>query len=231
MRPLLVHRKDLRLLAGLGQTWREDPSNLEPTRLRTRMRHQILPMIENELQPAIVPHLARLAAFAREDESFWNALVAERMLALTRREKGRLGIRRADLLAPADFLTRAGADCESQRPLSQRLVRALLAALPGEPRQIIARHVDDVLRLAEECRSGHRIELPRALAERSFDWIWFEDRPFAITETAVVTGSPSRDALGISVNQLNDVFGKQRLVRQAGQCQSVVQILVEFFQA
>jgi tRNA(Ile)-lysidine synthase len=174
VRPLLrVRRGELRdYLAALGQSWREDVSNLDLTRLRARLRHQILPILEKELQPAIVEHLGRLAGMAREDESFWTALVAERIAALTRIEDGRIGIRRADLLAPAGFLPATATD--AQRALAQRLVRGIVASLPGRPRQVTAQHVKQVLYLAEKSQSGHRTEIPGAVAERSFNWIWFE---------------------------------------------------------
>lgn len=102
IRPLLeIRRGELRqYLAGIGQGWREDLSNQDVTRLRARLRHQVLPVIERGLQPAIVSHLGRLAQLSREDEVFWSALVSERLAALVRREGGRLGIRSADLVAP-----------------------------------------------------------------------------------------------------------------------------------
>jgi tRNA(Ile)-lysidine synthase len=183
VRPLLgVRRAELReLLAVVGQSWREDASNLDLTRLRARLRHQILPILERDLQPAIVEHLSRLAKMAREDESFWTALIAERVAVLTRTENGRIGIRRTDLLVPAGFLPAAAAG--AQRALAQRLVRGIVAALPGPARQLTARHVEQVLHLAEKSQSGHRTEIPGAVAERSFDWIWFDAAGGARLET------------------------------------------------
>jgi tRNA(Ile)-lysidine synthase len=194
IRPLLdVRRAELReYLAELGQSWREDASNLDLTRLRARMRHQFLPVIERELQPAIVARLAGLAKLAREDESFWNALVHQRLSALTRREEGRTGIRCADLLAPAGELAAAGGGVEAQRALAKRLVRAMAAALPGEARQLTARHVEEVLRLAQEGRSGRRIELPRAVVERAFEWLWLEPSEAASAETNSVPAVSKR---------------------------------------
>jgi len=187
VRPLLeIRRAELRdYLATLGQPWREDASNLDLTRLRARLRHQILPVLERELQPAIVEHLGRLAAMAREDESFWSALLAERMAALTLRKGGRIGIRCVDLLAPVGVLTAgtsggpmgpaiSGAGPEAQRALARRLVRGMVAALRGKAKQLTSRHVEQVLHLAEFCPSGHRTELPGVVVERSFDWLWFE---------------------------------------------------------
>jgi tRNA(Ile)-lysidine synthase len=173
VRPLLqLRRSELRdYLAALGQLWREDASNLDLTRLRARLRHEVLPVLE-QLQPAIVVHFGRLARMARQDESFWTALVAERITTLARFEDGRIGIRCGDLLGPASFLPGTAEDV--QRALSQRLVRGLVARLPGQPRQLTALHVEQVLHLAAKSQSGQRIALPGAVAERSFEWIWLE---------------------------------------------------------
>jgi len=201
VRPLLeIRRAELRdYLPTLGQSWREDPSNLDLTRLRARLRHQILPVLERELQPAIVEHLGRLAEMAREDESFWAALVAERMATLTRREGGRIGIRCVDLLAPLGGLTGTpasrGGGPEAQRALARRMVRGIMAALRGDARQLTARHVEQVLHLAEKCPSGHRSELPGAVVERNFDWVWFEAAaPATLPETR--TGAAESKTVG-----------------------------------
>ncbi len=135
VRPLLeVRRSELReYLERRSQPWREDTSNLDTTRLRARLRHQVLPVIERELQPGIVAHLSRLAQMAREDEAFWAALVAERLGALARREPGRLGIRCADLLTPLHSAapTSPKAQLGPQLALAKRLVRGLVEELQG----------------------------------------------------------------------------------------------------
>jgi tRNA(Ile)-lysidine synthase len=175
VRPLLeVRRCELReYLEGRGESWREDASNLDTTRLRARLRHQVLPVIERELQPAVVAHLCRLAQMAREDEGFWAALGAERAGALVRREGDRLGIRCADLLAP---LQSDGAQAvgTAQIALSKRLVRRIVEELKGDRLRLTSRHVDQVMHLAGEGSSGRRTELPGVVVERSFEWIWFE---------------------------------------------------------
>jgi tRNA(Ile)-lysidine synthase len=188
VRPLLeVRRGELReYLERRGQTWREDASNLDTTRLRARLRHQVLPAIERELQPAIVAHLGRLAKMAREDEAFWEALTAERADALLRREGDRLGIRCADLLAP---LAWGGAKpgSSAQIALTKRLVRRLAEELKGDRLRLTAKHVDQVVHLAAESSSGQRTELPGIVAERSFEWIWFE-----AARAAGICGSPEQ---------------------------------------
>ncbi len=175
VRPLLgVRRSELRkYLERIGQPWREDVSNLDLLRLRARLRHQLLPILERELQPAIVPHLCRLARLAREDEAFWMALVRERLRVLVRREGHRLGIRSADVAAPLAWIgiEQAG---EAQLALAQRLVRGMIGELRGDCRRLTAQHVEQVLHLAATSASGHSVELPGVVVERNFDWLWFE---------------------------------------------------------
>jgi tRNA(Ile)-lysidine synthase len=179
VRPLLeVRRGELReYLEGRNQPWREDASNLDTTRLRARLRHQVLPVIERQLQPAVVSHLCRLAQMSREDEACWAALVAERAGVLFRREGKRLGIRCADLLAPLPLdgaRVGSGTGGAAQIALTKRLVRRIVEELKGDRLRLTSRHVDQVVHLAAESSSGHRTQLPGILAERSFEWLWFE---------------------------------------------------------
>lgn len=184
VRPLLeVRRGELReYLEHLGQSWHEDPSNRDTQRLRARLRHQILPLIERELQPAITTHLGRLAQMAREDEAFWGALIKERLTSLVHREEGvrenserkddRLAVRCAELLAP---LSRpVGAQSQDARmAVARRLVRGLVEELRGDCRDLTAQHVEQVLRLAEGNSSDRSTHLPGVVVERSFEWLWF----------------------------------------------------------
>lgn len=185
VRPLLgIRRHELRAeLKLVGQPWREDSSNQDLRRLRSKLRHQILPMLEGDLQPHIVGHLGRLAQMAREDEAFWTALVAERLATLARWntvEDGALthrsrGIRCADLLAPIPGT--AMLERNAGLALTGRLVRGIVAELRGNCRQITAQHVKQVLQLASTGSSGQRTELPGIIAERAFDWLWFAETP------------------------------------------------------
>ena len=178
VRPLLeVRRAELReYLNRVGQSWREDASNYDPARLRSRLRHQVLPVLEREIQPAIVKHLSRLAEMSREDEAFWRALTRACLGALLEREGGRLSIRCADLLNPAlngGQLPGIDLSEEARLAVTQRLVRGIIEELRGHCRQWTADHVERVVHLAASGSSGSRIELPGVIVERSFDWLWF----------------------------------------------------------
>lgn len=74
VRPLLsVRREDLEgYLGTIGQTWREDKSNRDLRHARNRVRHEILPRLEQNLNPAVGEVLAETAEIARAEEDYWQ---------------------------------------------------------------------------------------------------------------------------------------------------------------
>ena len=74
VRPLLtVRRRELlEYLRSIGQAWREDASNVDLRHTRNRIRHHLIPMLEQEFNPRIVLVLAELADIARGEEEFWT---------------------------------------------------------------------------------------------------------------------------------------------------------------
>jgi tRNA(Ile)-lysidine synthase len=88
VRPLLgVTREEVeKYLAALGQTWREDESNLDHRFARNRVRHELLPHLEREYNPNLRQVLSDAAELSRAEEEYWQALV-ERELAARQRSK------------------------------------------------------------------------------------------------------------------------------------------------
>jgi tRNA(Ile)-lysidine synthase len=74
IRPLLgVRRKVLEsYLKAIGQDWREDASNRDLRHARNRVRHEILPRLEENLNPAVREALAETAEIARAEEEYWK---------------------------------------------------------------------------------------------------------------------------------------------------------------
>jgi tRNA(Ile)-lysidine synthase len=68
IRPLLTFRREeLRAyLTDRGQTWREDASNANLDWTRNRIRHELLPQLARDYNPAVVDALLRLGNLARE---------------------------------------------------------------------------------------------------------------------------------------------------------------------
>jgi tRNA(Ile)-lysidine synthase len=184
IRPLLdIGREELReYLLTLNQPWREDATNLDTSRTRARVRHNLLPLLQRDFEPATVTRLVRMAGLAREEEMFWHALEDERFAALTSREpSGGLSLSVADLLSPIpSFMAVSDETGFTERTntmpalaLTRRLVRRIFLELRGSRQQLTARHVEDVLHLATKSQSGSRIELPGLLVERRFDRLVF----------------------------------------------------------
>jgi tRNA(Ile)-lysidine synthase len=79
VRPLLgVSRQAIRdYLASLGQSFREDQSNVDLTRTRARIRHDLLPKLEAEYNPRVASALVRLGGLAAALQRSLDSDVAE----------------------------------------------------------------------------------------------------------------------------------------------------------
>jgi tRNA(Ile)-lysidine synthase len=205
VRPLLeIRREELReYLAAAGQAWREDRTNLDTTRLRARIRHRLLPLLEKDFEPQMVAQLCRLASLAADEEAFWDSWVGEAFRSKTQRDpSGAISIRAADLLEPIDFAkpyaaTRGERDeVGASAAFSRRLVRRIYQELRGDRLGLTALHTEQVLRLAGAGRrtddhkgrpagssSGTETHLPGVRVTRDFDTLRFFLAPADSTHT------------------------------------------------
>jgi tRNA(Ile)-lysidine synthase len=83
IRPMLtVRRADvLTFLEERGQSFRQDSSNLDRALTRNRIRHELLPLLAREHNPAIVRVLGQLAAQADELHTLVEQLAAQLLTA------------------------------------------------------------------------------------------------------------------------------------------------------
>jgi len=74
VRPLLaIRRRELEQhLKEIGQAWREDSSNADHAFTRNRLRKLVLPVLENDFNPAVAEALADIADIARGEEDYWE---------------------------------------------------------------------------------------------------------------------------------------------------------------
>ena len=74
VRPLLGSRRAQlrRYLATIGQSWREDASNQDLRHMRNRVRQEVLPLLEQRVNPAVCETLSDLADIARAEEAYWK---------------------------------------------------------------------------------------------------------------------------------------------------------------
>jgi tRNA(Ile)-lysidine synthase len=78
VRPLLaVTRREVeQYLKQAGQCWCEDASNRDLRHARNRVRHRLLPLLEQEFNPSIRQVLADTAEVARVEEDYWHQVIA-----------------------------------------------------------------------------------------------------------------------------------------------------------
>jgi hypothetical protein len=84
LRPLLaVRRSETRACcAATALPWREDPTNAADGPLRNRVRHHLLPLLE-QLRPGATRTLARTATLAADERTWLDPLVATALTATT----------------------------------------------------------------------------------------------------------------------------------------------------
>jgi len=156
IRPLLgVRRSELELyLKNLNQSWREDSSNQDFRMARNRVRHRILPVMERELNPSIRENLADTAEIARDEETYWETLVAESLPLVWDRKH-------------------QGIDLIELRGMPRALQRRIIRAVAVEHRfSLEFKHVADILSVVSG--ETEAASLPRDWrAERERDYLRF----------------------------------------------------------
>ncbi len=149
VRPLLaVSRSEvLAHLRERGLAWREDPSNADPAHRRNRVRHELLPYLEERFNPGIRAVLARTASLLADEAAHVRAEARSLVARIGREEDGVLALRRAPLAEAPPAVARA--------TLREALLRA------GGLGRVGALHVERVLQLARaKAPSGRRLPLP-----------------------------------------------------------------------
>lgn len=83
LRPLLsITRLELRqYLSETGQEFREDATNADPEFTRNRLRHRVLPFLEDQMGRPVAPSLRRFAEILRAEDEYLDELTEEVGLA------------------------------------------------------------------------------------------------------------------------------------------------------
>ena len=163
LRPLLAAtRAEVEAyLNAVGHSWREDSSNRALTYTRNRIRHELLPLLE-EWNPQIRDHLVQMSVLARDEEAWWAdelARVAPQILLSGRPVRG--GGR-----ASGDGLALDVTRLAALHPALQRRLLRYAAQRLGASLDFAA--TEGLRALAIEGRAGQKRELAQGLrAERT----------------------------------------------------------------
>ncbi|MFW6012634.1 MAG: tRNA lysidine(34) synthetase TilS [Candidatus Bipolaricaulota bacterium] len=150
IRPLIDCSRDeiLDYATTRGLDYRLDATNLDTKYLRNRIRHELLPRLEDDYNPRIKATLARTSKIMNEADSFLKDHFQQRWEALsTSREDG-------SLVIDVDNLT------VFHRFVSKRLVRRAIAEIKGDLHDVSYRHISQAVENLYSNTSRWEIHLP-----------------------------------------------------------------------
>jgi tRNA(Ile)-lysidine synthase len=181
VRPLLPFGRAqlVEYAAAVGLRYRDDPTNVDVTIVRNRIRHDILPRLE-AMRPGVALRIARIAEAAAADESAWAHTIAPlEEAAIVQRDARAIQLARPVLL--------------SYHPrVRARVLRNVLQRMGGAPDRSGTRAALEFIRSG----AGREIELAGGLRiAREFDRLIIrrtasvpEDRPLRIPGPADGSG-------------------------------------------
>lgn len=160
VRPLIdVSRAEvLEYLEHRGLSWREDSSNQDRRFARNRIRHDLLPALERDWNPALTQILAGMASVARDEEDYWRGIV-------TAAAQGHLDVRPPEVTFRASWLARL------HPALGRRVARRAVEQARGDLRRVDLRHIERLIALARTDKGSRRFEIPGLEVWRSFDFV------------------------------------------------------------
>lgn len=153
IRPLLTtSREEIEnYLRYRGLPWREDATNRDDAYARNRLRHQVLPVLE-DLFLGFLSRMNQTCSHLREDEEYLSSLAAQAIEAAHREGD--------DLVLPAASL--AG----QPRSVAIRGARMLIGSMTAGNDNCAAPHLEGLLDLCRGSDPSARLDLPGGLTAR-----------------------------------------------------------------
>ena len=143
---------------GLG--YRVDRSNAEMEFTRNRIRHEVMPALL-KVQPSAVEALCRLAEIMRAE----NELAAE----AAEEALGQVATQRRSGSTASSLGLSLAAFGQLPEALRRRVLRAAIARVKGDERDLVLERIEALMELAEAGRAGSVVELPGGVrAERRY---------------------------------------------------------------
>ncbi|MDA2934359.1 tRNA lysidine(34) synthetase TilS [Acidobacteria bacterium AH-259-D05] len=162
VRPLLEIRRQeiLDYLANQGQTFRKDRSNQDLSFDRNWVRHELIPLLQDKLNPALLETFHRATELFREIEEFLL-------------EQGKEAFDRCKVSSEQETRIRIGELGNFPSIIQKQVVRQAALNSKGDLHNITLRHIAEVLQMSLS-RSGKEIHLPGGLkVQREFDQLRF----------------------------------------------------------
>jgi tRNA(Ile)-lysidine synthase len=214
VRPLLTtSRTEIEAyLKALGQPWLQDASNLDIRHTRNRVRHMLLPLLEQDFNPAIRQTLADLAELAQAEDEYWNTELSSLLPRLVHEGKPS----RSGRSSSGESRNAVGLDLSAL----QRLPLALRRQAIHETAKRLSvslefKHIQRLTTLAEHEKSGKKVALPGGLvANRTARELQFSRRaqelPRNYCYPLPIPGEVAVPELGLTIRARLISAGKQK---------------------
>lgn len=139
-------------------SWVEDESNADPSYLRNRLRHQLLPELRS-YNPQIEQRLTELCRQLQGENDFWQQQVAAVLPGVLLNSADGFRLSRPGLLGlhPA---------------LRLRLLREALRGVRGDLQRIESSHLRAIDELLSRGRSQAQLDLPGCWVARRYETLW-----------------------------------------------------------
>lgn len=156
VRPFLhLRRAELERAAGqIGLTWRIDESNRDTNFTRNRLRHEVIPLLEQHINPHVIDAVLRLAEQARWLNTYLEDAAARTYESLVISEE------------PGHVVLNIRGLRGKQRLIQAEVLRRAISLVVGREQDLSFAHIDAVLRLASEATSGKEVHLPGHVTAR-----------------------------------------------------------------
>ncbi|MDE6851100.1 MAG: tRNA lysidine(34) synthetase TilS [Lachnospiraceae bacterium] len=161
IRPLLsVSRLEIEEeLRAEGIEWREDSTNQERNYARNKLRLEVIPYLQREIQPETVGHVAETALQLQTVWEYMHRQVRQAAERMIHREEGRIWLERSAFL-------------ELDAALQPYVLLELMAEVAGSRKDLGSVHIAAWMELIRG-GTGKRISLPYHMqAGRDYDVIW-----------------------------------------------------------
>lgn len=151
IRPLInTDRKDIeKYCKENGIVARIDKTNLEPVYGRNKIRLELIPYIENNLNPNIMNTISRFSSIIYEENDFFNIETQNAFLDVAKCFKN--GIKYS-IIKLQDY----------HIALKRRVIRAGFEKLPGGLKDIEYKHIEKIISILN-CKTGTAVILPNNL--------------------------------------------------------------------
>lgn len=156
VRPFLhIRRAVLEQMAGeLKLAYRTDETNADTQYTRNLLRHEIIPLLEQQVNPGVIDAVLRLAEQARWLSTYLEDAAERTYESLVISEE------------PGHVVLNIRALLAKQRIIQAEVLRRAISLVVGREQDLSFVHIDAVLRLAAEAASGKEIHLPGQVTAR-----------------------------------------------------------------